>query len=183
MKRSLLTLTFLLTLFFAFTTTAFAIPPLEWILKSTNNGSPQQRTFVFSPKVNIGTASQTSQVQTWLNVGNEQVIEGYVGSGVWSYPWFNANQWYTIKSKQTSFPCTETVFRVYFLANHEWTVAPTMEWKSGGALGSYGRMFMNGGSYPSTYSVGTTYTTPTYRFRWDTVYNCEPLPIDKELSE
>jgi hypothetical protein len=171
MKNRILAFAFLLTAFFAFATTSFAIPPFEWFLKSTNNGSSVQRTFVFSPPVNTG-VNTTNQVQTWLNWNNEQVIEGYVGSGVWSYPWFNNDQWYTIKAKQTSLPCVETVFRVYFLSNHDWTVAPTMEWKSGGTLGSYGRMFMNGGSYPTPYAVGVTHNMPTYRFRWDTVYNC-----------
>jgi hypothetical protein len=183
MKKLFLIVAFFAISFLSLTSTSYAIPPFEWFLKSTNNGAPQQRTFVFSPAVNTG-SNTTSQVQTWLNTNNEQVLEGYVGSGVWSFPWFNNNQWYTIKAKQNFLPCTETVFRVRFSSNHDWTSAPTMEWRSGGTLGSYGRMFMNGGSYPSPHTIGVTYNMPTYSFRWDTVYNCIVAdPVEREVGE
>jgi hypothetical protein len=47
-------------------------------------------------------------------------------------------------------------------------------------------MFVNGGTYPNppnTYSVGVTYGNAYYKFKWETVQNCEPFPIDKEVGE
>lgn len=188
MKNKFLTFTFLVASLVILSGIAVACPTFEFGLSSTNNGSPAARQFSVSPAVMVrnpstGVVSFTNSLVT-TSYGFQEVVLGYVGSNSYcGAPMFDKNKWYTIKAKQSVLPCTETVFRIFYESNYDWTQAPALEWRSGGVLGSYGRMFVNGGSYPSPYTVGVTYTMPTYKFKWEKIYNCEPFPIDKEVGE
>jgi hypothetical protein len=185
MKKSLLTLTLLLMSFLMLSNVSIACPTFEFGLSSIHNGSPFARQFNVSPSVMVRNPSTGvityKNTLTTTSYGGQQTVLGYVGSNSYcGAPMFDKAKWYTIKAKQNVLPCTETVFRIYYETSYTWTQAPNLQWQSGGTLGSYGRMFVNGGSYPSPYTVGVTYNMPTYSFRWDTVYNCVPFPIDKE---
>jgi hypothetical protein len=188
MKNRILTFAVLLASLLMLSSFAVACPTFEFGLSSTNNGSPAARQFSVSPAVLVrnpstGVTSYTSSLVT-TSYGGQQVVLGYVGSNSYcGAPMFDKNKWYTIKAKQSALPCTETVFRIFYETAYTWTQAPSLEWRSGGVLGSYGRMFVNGGSYPSPYAVGTVYGNAYYKFKYETIYNCEPGPIDKELGE
>lgn len=188
MKKQLIFLTFLMLSIFTFSGVATACPTFEFGLSSLNNGSPFARQFSVSPKVMVrnpstGVVSYTGALTT-TSYGGQEVVNGYVGSNSYcGAPMFDKNKWYTIKARQSVFPCTETVFRIYYTSSYHWTQAPLLQWMSGGLLGSYGKMFVNGGSYPSPYTIGTTYGNAYYQFKWETVQNCEPFPIDKEPAE
>jgi hypothetical protein len=187
MRKNFFVFAFLVFSILAISNSTYACPTFEFGLSSVNNGSPFSRTFRVSPSVMVrnpstGAITYTTSLTTF-SYGGQQMVFGYVGSNSYcGLPMFEKNIWYTIKANQLSLPCKETVFKINYQTAYQWTNAPNLQWQSGGSLGSYGKMFVNGDSYPSPYTVGVTYSGTNYQFKWQTVYNCaEPLP-DDEIS-
>jgi hypothetical protein len=167
MKKFFVLAAFTLTLF-AFTSQAFALQPYDFHIRSTHNGSPFQRIFVFSPNIRVGNGVFT-QLSTETNSLFEEAIDGYLDYA--PQPWLSPGQWYSIKAKLTFLPCTENIFQVYFIAADTSEVAPTFKWNSTGGNVNNGSMVVVN-QVPTTL-VGGVYTNPYYKYRYVTVQNCQ----------
>jgi hypothetical protein len=176
MRKTILILILFAISFLTLSNITYACPTYDFVLASFHNGQPIQRTFfvtpgvyTFNPETEEVTLTNFIRTSQWYE---DQVFTGYVswGAGPCGQA-FLTKTWYSIHSlngiSPPPPPNQQVVFKILFEPGYDYSSYANFAWRSKGNPGTAGKMYVNGGTYPSTYNTGTTYQGINFKFRWD----------------